>query len=555
MSKSKNQAKPVLCFTIGSGLIPLVPPGPRRVEQWAHSEEILHCNIALFDGPSITARMYDLAIIGGGINGVGIARDAAGRGLKVLLVERDDLASHTSSASTKLVHGGLRYLEHYEFSLVRKALKEREVLLRAAPHIIWPMRFVLPIDEGMRPAWLVRLGLFLYDNLGSRSILPGTKTVNLRKDARGTSLQKRLKKGFAYSDCWVEDARLVSLNARDAAERGADICTQTECVGLSRNADSWALELVSSSGKRREQARVLVNAAGPWVDPVTALYDLSSNAAKLRLVKGSHIVVPRKFDGDHSYIFQNADERVIFAIPYEKDYTLIGTTDQPWSYAEGKAQISEAEIDYLCAAASEYFADPVTRDDVRWTYSGVRPLFDDHARTAATVTRDFVFDYDDKAGAPILSIFGGKITTYRVLALEAMKTLSDALNVKTGDWTKNASLPGGDFPVEDFDDLVGQYAAAYPFLDRVVILRLVRAYGIDAGKILADAKTAAALGRYFGAGLYEKELDWLIHHEFATMADDVLWRRSKLGLKMNDAEKSGVADWFAERARASEPVL
>ena len=279
--------------------------------------------------------MFDLAIIGGGINGVGIARDAAGRGLKVLLVERDDLAAHTSSASTKLVHGGLRYLEHYEFNLVRKALKEREVLLKAAPHIIWPMRFVLPVDEGMRPAWFLRLGLFLYDHLGGRKILPGTNSINLKNDFRGAPLQERLKKGFAYSDCWVEDARLVVLTARDAAEKGADVRTRTECVGLNRSSDHWSLELMQNGKAVTEDAKVLVNAAGPWVDPVTALYDQSSNAAKLRLVKGSHIVINRKFKGDHSYIFQNQDGRVVFAIPYEHDFTLIGTTDQPWSYDEG----------------------------------------------------------------------------------------------------------------------------------------------------------------------------------------------------------------------------
>lgn len=495
--------------------------------------------------------MYDLAIIGGGINGVGIARDAAGRGLKVLLVERDDLAAHTSSASTKLVHGGLRYLEHYEFSLVRKALKEREVLLRNAPHIIWPMRFVLPVDEGMRPAWFLRLGLFLYDNLGSRSILPGTKSINLLKDFRGEPLQRRLKKGFAYSDCWVEDARLVSLTARDAKERGADIRTQTECVGIARSADRWTLQLNGQDGAATEQAKVLINAAGPWVDPVTALYDQSSNAAKLRLVKGSHIVIARKFEGDHSYIFQNKDGRIVFAIPYEGDHTLIGTTDQPWSYDEGPAKISAGEIDYLCAAASEYFAEPVARDDVQWTYSGVRPLFDDHSQSASTVTRDYVFDYDDEGGAPVLSVFGGKITTYRVLARQAMKTLKAALYVETDDWTKDAPLPGGDFPADGFDALVNEYHQRWAFIDKAVMIRLVRAYGTDVVKILSDANDEGALGQAFGAGLYEIELHWLTTYEFATTADDVLWRRSKLGLHMSDAEQASVAKWFAGQGATS----
>ncbi|ASK87529.1 glycerol-3-phosphate dehydrogenase [Sphingorhabdus sp. SMR4y] len=491
--------------------------------------------------------MYDLAIIGGGINGVGIARDAAGRGLKVLLVERDDLASHTSSASTKLVHGGLRYLEHYEFNLVRKALKEREVLLRAAPHIIWPMRFVLPVDEGMRPAWLLRLGLFLYDHLGGREILPGTSSLNLLRDRRGDPLQKRLRKAFAYSDCWVEDARLVSLTARDAADRGAEIRTRTECVGLDRAADHWNIDISQNGERSTEQARVLVNAAGPWVDPITALYDRSNHAAKLRLVKGSHIVVKRKYQGDHSYIFQNRDGRIIFAIPYEGEHTLIGTTDQPWSYAEGDATISDSEIDYLCDAASEYFVKPVNRDDIQWTYSGVRPLYDDHSRSAATVTRDYVFDYDRDNGAPVLSIFGGKITTYRVLALQAIRTLADALDVQSNDWTKEAPLPGGDFRPEGFDALVDQFEERWTFIDRSILHRLVRAYGTDTAIMLADVRKAADLGQYFAAGLYEFELRWLIDREFARTAEDILWRRSKLGLHMTTTEQQAVARWFDQQ--------
>ena len=498
----------------------------------------------------MTMAMYDLAIIGGGINGVGIARDAAGRGLKVLLVERDDLASHTSSASTKLVHGGLRYLEHYEFNLVRKALKEREVLLRAAPHIIWPMRFVLPVDRGMRPAWLLRLGLFLYDHLGGRELLPATSNVNLHTDHRGDPLQKRLKKGFAYSDCWVEDARLVSLTARDAAERGADIRTRAECVALDRGVGHWNLNIRQHDAIAVEQAKVLVNAAGPWVDPVTALYDKSGDAAKLRLVKGSHIVVKRKYEGEHSYIFQNRDGRIIFAIPYEGDHTLIGTTDQPWSYAEGPAKISEGEIDYLCDAASKYFAQPVVRNDIVWTYSGVRPLFDDHSRTAATVTRDFVFDYDNQNGAPVLSIFGGKITTYRVLALQAIRTLSEALDVDGEDWTKEAHLPGGDFAPDGFDALVEKYARQWSFLDRQILSRLVRAYGTDLESMLDDVADKKGLGQDFGAGLFEIEVRWLIDREFVRSAEDVLWRRSKLGLHMSEAEKQAVDFWFRENSRS-----
>lgn len=491
--------------------------------------------------------MYDLAIVGGGINGVGIARDAAGRGLKVLLVERDDLAAHTSSASTKLVHGGLRYLEHYEFNLVRKALKEREVLLKAAPHIIWPMRFVLPVDEGMRPAWFLRLGLFFYDHLGGRKILPGTNSINLQNDVRGTPLKERLKKGFAYSDCWVEDARLVVLTARDAAEKGADIRTRSECVGLKRSSDHWSLELMQNGKATTEDAKVLVNAAGPWVDPVTALYDQGSNAAKLRLVKGSHIVINRKFEGDHSYIFQNKDGRIVFAIPYEKEFTLIGTTDQPWSYDEGPAQISDKEIEYLCAAASEYFKEPVEREHIQWTYAGVRPLFDDKSQSASTVTRDFVFDYNDEGGAPVLSIFGGKITTYRVLAHKAIKTLKSVLKTKTDDWTAEAPLPGGEFPIDDFDKLVTKYTACWPFLEPHVINRLVRAYGTDTAVILNNAEKVADLGQHFGAGLFEVELDWLIEREFAQTAEDVLWRRSKLGLHMSETERASLQSWFENK--------
>ena len=499
--------------------------------------------------------MYDLAIIGGGINGVGIARDAAGRGLKVLLVERDDLASHTSSSSTKLVHGGLRYLEHYEFSLVRKALKEREVLLRAAPHIIWPMRFVLPIDEGMRPAWLLRLGLFLYDNLGTRSILPGTNSLHLHKDKRGDPLNKRLKKAFTYSDCWVEDARLVSLTARDAAERGAEIRTRTECIGLNRHSDHWSLDLVSSGKSVTERAQVLVNAAGPWVDPVTALYNQDSSAAKLRLIKGSHIVVSRKFEGEHSYIFQNKDGRIIFAIPYERDHTLIGTTDQPWSYEDGAAKISDSEVDYLCEAASEYFKEPVERKDIQWTYSGVRPLFDDHSQSASTVTRDYVFDCEDQHGAPVLSVFGGKITTYRVLALQAMKTLKSALKINPKDWTKDAALPGGNFAVDGFDELVAEYHQRWSFIAESTITRLVRAYGTDTSAILGGVNNLTALGENFGVGLYEVELKWLVAREFAMEAEDVLWRRSKLGLHMTDAEKKSVEAWFAKRKVGQGQVI
>lgn len=488
--------------------------------------------------------MYDLAIIGGGINGVGIARDAAGRGLRVLLLERDDLAGHTSSASTKLVHGGLRYLEHYEFALVRKALKEREVLLRAAPHIIWPLEFVLPVDKGMRPAWMLRIGLFLYDHLGGREILPSSGSVRLRDDPRGDALRDRLERGFTYSDCWVEDARLVALSARDAAEHGADIRTRTECTALERGDDHWTITVDGDAGRETLSARLLVNAAGPWVDRVNALYDSGRNQPQLRLVKGSHIIVPRQFDGDHAYIFQNGDGRIIFAIPYERDFTLIGTTDQPWSHDEAPARIDDGEVAYLCEAASEYFAKPITPDDVVWTYAGVRPLYDDKAMDASKVTRDYVFDYDDSK-APVLSIFGGKITTYRELSLQAVKTMAPALKCDSEDWTKTAKLPGGDFAYDGFDALVAACDGRWPYVPSPVMQRLVRAYGSDVPTMLAEVSGETDLGQDFGAGLYEIELRWLMTHEFARNADDVLWRRSKLGLHMTEDQRAAVAQWFA----------
>ena len=493
--------------------------------------------------------MYDLAIIGGGINGTGIARDAAGRGLKVVLVERDDLAAHTSSASTKLVHGGLRYLEQYEFNLVRKALKEREVLLRSAPHIIWPMRFVLPVDRGMRPAWLLRMGLWLYDHLGSRELLPGTDSVDLRRDDRGAALQPRLERGFAYSDCWVEDARLVVLNARDAAARGADIRTRTECTGLARGRDSWTLEL--DGGEETIEARKLVNAAGPWVDPVTALYESGPAEGQLRLVKGSHIVIARKFPGDHAYIFQNADGRVVFAIPYETDFTLVGTTDQPWSYDEGPAAISDAEVRYLCAAASEYFTQAVVPDDVLWTYSGVRPLYDDRSQVAARVTRDYVFGFDDEAGAPVLSIFGGKITTYRVLAEEALAKLFPGKAAAR--WTGRSALPGGDFAIDGVADLTARYAAAWPFLKPATARRYVRAYGTDTERMLDGVRSVDDLGEPIAADLYARELDWMIEQEFARTGEDCLWRRSKLGLHLVASERQAVTEWVALRTGTPAP--
>ena len=488
-------------------------------------------------GGDAATPMVDLAIIGGGINGCGIARDAAGRGYSVYLCEKDDLASGTSSWSTKLIHGGLRYLEYYKFRLVREALQEREVLWAIAPHIIHPLRFVLPHHKGLRPAWLLRLGLFLYDHIGGRGRLPATRTLDLTKDVAGLPLKKgdgRL--AFEYSDCSVDDARLVVLNARDAAARGAIIRTRSQAVSATRESDGWTVHVRSSAGDETVRARVLVNAAGPWVaDVLTKTLGLQA-AAKVRQVQGSHIVVRKLYDHDRCYIFQNADNRIIFAIPYRDAFTLIGTTDRDWLGAPDDVKASDEEIDYLCAAASDYFVQPVTRADIVWTYSGVRPLYDDGSSAAQAATRDYVLDVDDAAnGAPLLSVFGGKITTYRRLAEHALEKLHGHLGAASGlspGWTARAPLPGGAFPTDGFGALIDGLARDYPFLTRAHAQRLAGAYGLDARELLGTAKTLADLGEDFGATLTAVELRWLCQREWAQTADDVLWRRSKLGLAL-----------------------
>lgn len=483
----------------------------------------------------------DLLIIGGGINGTAIARDAAGRGLSVTLCEKDDLARHTSSASTKLIHGGLRYLEYYEFRLVREALIEREVLLRSAPHIIWPMRFVLPYDQGQRPQWMLRLGLFLYDNLGGRELLPGTKTVNLRKSPHKDVLESRLKTGFEYSDCWVEDARLVTLNAVDAAHRGADIRIGTAVTTLDAHADGYRATLSDGS---ELIARGVVNAAGPWVDEVLFKIKRDTNDAGLRLVKGSHIVTKRLFPGDHAYMFQNADNRIIFAIPYERDFTLIGTTDVPWKAAPGPMDISPEEVDYLCAAASEYFESDITADDVVWSYAGVRPLYDDKSENASAVTRDYVLDIDElSVNRPVLSIYGGKITTSRKLAEHALEKLSDYYPDADGPWTAKAQLPGGDIPADDFDGFISEQQARYPDVPADILYHLCRAYGTRITLILGDGPDVD-LGQSFGAQLTEAEARYLRAHEWARTADDALYRRTKMGLHLSEAERATFTEWF-----------
>jgi glycerol-3-phosphate dehydrogenase len=499
-----------------------------------------------------TETTYDLAVIGGGINGCGIARDAAGRGASVVLFEKDDLASATSSASTKLIHGGLRYLEHYEFRLVREALMERERLWAIAPHIIWPLRFVLPHHKGLRPAWLLRLGLFLYDHIGGRRKLPATRTLDLSRDAAGRPLKDDGATAFEYSDCWVEDSRLVVLNAMDAAAKGAAIHTRARVVSADREGGFWRITAETDGTSRSVRAKALVNAAGPWVGDVLGGVVRSNTRAAVRMVQGSHIVVPRLYEHDRCYIFQNADGRIIFAIPYERDFTLIGTTDRDYRGNPSDARATPEEIDYLCAAASEYFREPVTPASVVWTYSGVRPLYDDGASKAQEATRDYVLTLDAPQGqAPLLSVFGGKITTYRRLAESALEKLGPHADwAARPTWTVTGTLPGGDFPVEGYEAQVDALAAAHPWLARATIARLVRAYGTKAREILQGAAHEADLGRHFGADLYEREVRYLMRAEWAKQAADVLWRRSKLGLRLSTAEQEALEAFMAEAAAA-----
>lgn len=470
------------------------------------------------------SHVHDLLIVGGGINGAGIARDAAGRGLSVLLVEQDDLASHTSSASTKLIHGGLRYLEYGEFRLVREALIERERLWRMAPHIIWPLRFVLPQTQSPRPAWMVRLGLFLYDHLGGREELPGTDTVALDETVYGYGLKDAAGKAFVYSDCWVEDSRMVVLNALDAAEHGADIRTRTRLIDSRRDGDAWVATIDGAAGRETVRARALVNAAGPWVADVIGRTGANRSERGVRLVKGSHLVVPKLYEGDHAFMLQNPDRRIVFAIPYEGKYTLVGTTDEPWEGAPAKAQISDGETDYLLDTANRYFTRQLTRDDVAWSYAGIRPLYDDQAGSASAVTRDYVLDLDAGEGrAPMLSIFGGKITTYRKLAEHAMAELAPFFPRTGGSWTADADLPGGD--MDDFERFLAHLTRDHPGVAPDLLRRLARAYGTRVTRILDGG-----LGEDLGGGLSVAEVDYLVAEEWARTAEDILYRRSKLGL-------------------------
>ena len=483
---------------------------------------------------------FDLLIIGGGINGAGIARDAAGRGLSVCLVEKGDLAQATSSASTKLVHGGLRYLENYEFRLVRESLIERERLLHIAPHIIWPLRFVLPHDAGLRPRWMLRLGLFLYDHLGGRKLLPPTRTVDLRAAPHADVLEERLATGFEYSDCWVEDSRLVVLNCMDARERGADIRTRTECTGLERGQDRWTATLRSADGATQVTAAQVVNAAGPWVDQVLGRALPTERHANLRLVKGSHLIFPRLFAGDHCYIFQNRDGRIVFAIPYERDFTLVGTTDVAFEGDPAGIDISAEEARYICDAANEYLKVDIAPEQAVASYAGVRPLYDDRASSNSTVTRDYQFEVDQD-GPTLLSIFGGKITTYRKLAEHAL----ERLGVRGASWTADQPLPGGDIDPQHFEDFVTAQQAHYPWLALSSVRRLARAYGTRMDDLLGDAQATNDLGVHLGGDLYAREVEYLMRAEFAQGAEDVLHRRSKLYLHLTPEEQARVADWFA----------
>jgi glycerol-3-phosphate dehydrogenase len=496
--------------------------------------------------------IHDVFIAGGGINGCGIARDAVGRGYSVYLAEMKDLASGTSSWSTKLIHGGLRYLEHYEFRLVREALMEREVLWGMAPHIIWPLRFVLPLHKDMRPGWLIRIGLFLYDHIGGRKALPATQVLDLTRDPAGKPLKDRFRKAFEYSDCWVNDARLVALNARDAADRGATIRTRAKVVSARRDGGLWAIvvEDVLTGARDTVKSRVFVNAAGPWVDKLLQ-NAAGSNTHNVRLVQGSHIVVKKKFADPRAYFFQNNDGRIFFAIPYEQDFTLIGTTDRDYKGDPADVKITDDEIDYLCAGASEYFKEPVSRADMVWSYSGVRPLYDDGASKAQEATRDYVLKAVGADGEPqMLNVFGGKITTYRKLAESMLEKIEAVLGAKGKPWTEGATLPGGDFDRNGYGELVSRLRADKAWLPGALAERLVRLYGTRAFAITQSAADMTNLGRVFGSDLTEGEVNYLMDQEWAVDAEDVLWRRTKLGLKL-DADSVATLDAYMQDRRST----
>jgi glycerol-3-phosphate dehydrogenase len=489
----------------------------------------------------------DLLVIGGGINGAGIARDAAGRGLKVLLTEQGDLAQGTSSASTKLVHGGLRYLEYYEFRLVREALREREVLLANAPHIIWPLSFVLPHERSLRPAWMVRLGLFLYDHIGGRVRLPASRSVDLRRDSVGAPLLPSYTRGFCYSDCWVEDSRLVVLNAMDASERGAEILTRMRCINARPANGGWEAVLQDRTGARQTVlTRGLVNAAGPWVAGVADVVIGRPLDEPIRLVKGSHIVVPKLFEGAQAYILQNADRRIVFAIPYERRFTLIGTTDLNYVGDPAMVSISDEEIEYLCSVIARYFRNPVGPKDVVWSYSGVRPLYDDRSTSVSAVTRDYVLRLDTPERAPLLSVYGGKITTYRRLAEHALEKLAPYYPNLRPAWTAKTPLPGGDIANADFERFLAELRKRRPWIPEALARRWARAYGTRTETMINGADGLNGLGRHYGDDLYHCEVDYLMTREWARTSTDILWRRSKLGLHLAPATMQALRDALGE---------
>ena len=501
----------------------------------------------------IDQKQFDLVVIGGGVNGAGVARDAAGRGLSVLLCEQDDLANHTSSSSTKLIHGGLRYLEHFDFKLVRHSLQEREVLLRSAPHIIWPLRFVLPHHRALRPRWLIRLGLFIYDHLGTRKMLPPSHSVDLREHIAGKALKDQFTHGFEYSDCWVQDSRLVVLNAMSAREQGAVIKTRTRCTGLERGTDWWRVHLTPTvEGKKTNSvaqvfSRAVVNAAGPWVEQVAGLDANSQSAHGVRLVKGSHIVVPELFNHEYVYFFQNEDDRIMFAIPYEDKYTLLGTTDVEETGPPQSVAISDEEVAYICENASQYFESPVTPDMVVHSYAGVRPLFDDAADNASKATRDYVLHLNAD-GPPIVSVYGGKLTTYRKLAEEVIELLTKPLKISQRPWTHETPLPGGDFQATDFDGLVRRLHTQYDWCPEDLIYYYARNYGTLTSRILDKAGKMEDLGIHFGSTLYEVEVKYLCNYEWASCADDILFRRTKVGIENKSQIKPMLENWFLSQA-------
>lgn len=501
----------------------------------------------------MTDNIYDLVVVGGGVNGVGIARDAAGRGLKVLLLERKDLAGATSSASSKLIHGGLRYLEQREFRLVRESLKEREILWAAAPHIVKPLRFVLPVHRGMRPAWMLRSGLFLYDHIGGRKRLPPTRAVRRPQAGALQPLREHIRLGFEYSDCWVDDARMVVLNAIDASQRDAVIAVGWGMLAARREGGSWCIEIESTDGRRGSVlSRALVNAAGPWVQDVLGRCGAVRHRG-LRLIKGSHIVVPRLYSGEHAYTFQGSDGRVVFTIPYEHAFTLIGTTDVPYEGDPAAVHVSTDEIAYLCRVVGEYLRSSIAPEQVVWSYSGVRPLYDDGGVSASTITRDYVFDLDAPSGrAPILSVFGGKLTTYRRLAEHALAELLPHLEVASRPWTRAATLPGGEIPELDLERFAREQVRRFAFAAESMVRRLCRAYGTRIDLVVGGARRLDDLGREVAPQLYEVELEYLRSREWARSAQDVLWRRSKLGLVLDAQATERVDQWFRSQ---DPPVL